>query len=403
MKRLATATAIVVATLLAVGVAWRLRGVVLIFFMSLATAAAMRPLAEWLCRRHIHWTAALGIAYLSVGSFLCLLIAASAGPVSADIERVSDDFTLVYQRLVTEWPNGTSVQRAAAKYLPAFDGAGSQPTIAQFGSRLVGLTLSVVETIINITLVVVLSIYWSFDRVYFERLWLSLLPVDRRGPARDIWQGVERETGAYLRSEIVQCAAAGLMLNAGYSLLGFPYPALLALVGAIAWLVPWIGALVAVAAVLAASVLAAALPGGPSLVGLALPASLWTIAVLSFLEFVVEPYLFDRKRYNAILVVVLLIGLTDWLGLIGMLLGPPLAAALQILGSEILAYRQQAAIDRAEPVRSLDERLSQLRANVTAIGEPRPEVNSLLDRLGALLEEAKTVPSVDATASTVAS
>jgi predicted PurR-regulated permease PerM len=219
-----------------------------------------------------------------------------------------------------------------------------------------------------------------------------VLAVERRAAARDIWRAVEHETGAYLRSEIIQCAAAGLLLNIGFRMLGHPYPALMALIAALAWLIPWIGAVIAVVAVIATSMLWATLHGGPGLLALALPASVWTIAVLFFLEFVVEPYLFNRKRYNALLVVLVVVGLTDWLGLIGLLIGPPLAAALQILGSYVLSQRQQAAIDQTEPNDSLHHRLRKLRTNLAAMGESRPEVKSLMDRLSSLIDEAKTMP-----------
>ena len=401
MKRLALATAIVVGTLVAVALAWRLRGVVLIFFASLATAAAIRPVAEWFARRHLNWTAALAIAYVSIGSSLCLLIAASAGPLAIDLEQLSQDLGLLYERVKTLWPQGSPIQQAAARHLPVWD-ADAQPSLrgSDLNGGLIGFTLGAVETVINVTLVVVLSVYWSFDRVYFERLWLSVLAVERRSAARDIWRAVEHETGAYLRSEVVQCAAAGLLLNVGFRMLGHPYPALMALVVALAWLIPWIGAVFAVAIVVAASMLSATLQGGPGLWALALPASAWTIAVLSFLEFVIEPYLFNRKRYNALWVVLVLVGLTDWLGPIGLLLGPPLAAALQIVGSYVLNQRQQAVIDQTEPTDSFRQRLRKLQISLAAMGDSRPQVKSLLDRLSTLIDDVNATP--EAAASTIA-
>ena len=53
---------------------------------------------------------------------------------------------------------------------------------------------------------------------------------------------LEQELGAYTRSEVIQSLLAVLLLGTGYWLLGSQYPALLAVVGAIAWLVPVVGA-----------------------------------------------------------------------------------------------------------------------------------------------------------------
>jgi predicted PurR-regulated permease PerM len=400
MKRLALITATIVATLLGVGLAWQLRGVILIFFASLATAAALRPVATWLAGHGLRWGAALAISYLAAAASLALLVSTSLTGVASDIDRLSVDFGHAYERVIQDWPSGSPLQQTLARYLPKGDeieGPLGGMFIERIKNWLLGLTLGFVETIINIVLVVVLSVYWSFDRVAFERLWLSILPVERRGPARDIWREIEQESGAYLRSEIIQCAAAGLLLNAGFVLLGHPYPALLALIGALAWVIPWIGGLLAVAAVFVFSMAASMTPGGPSLMAAAVPASVYTMAVLSFLEFVVEPRLFDRRRYNAILMVVLLVGLTEWLGLLGMLLGPPLAAALQILGGHVLEQRQQAVTDATSAPASLQTRLERIRATLANTEQSRPELASLLDRLSELLEQAKQVPATRAT------
>jgi predicted PurR-regulated permease PerM len=75
-----------------------------------------------------------------------------------------------------------------------------------------------------------LSIYWIINQIHFERLWLSLLPTGLRRQARDIWRTIEIDLGAYMRSELFQSLAAGLLLGLGYWALGSPYPVLLALI-----------------------------------------------------------------------------------------------------------------------------------------------------------------------------
>ena len=98
----------------------------------------------------------------------------------------------------------------------------------------------------GVILVLFLSIYWSINQIHFERLWLSLLPSEQRKQARGVWRTIEPNLGAYIRSEIVQSLLAGLLLGLGYWLLGSQYPILMALIGALAWLIPLVGAPLAV-------------------------------------------------------------------------------------------------------------------------------------------------------------
>jgi len=78
-------------------------------------------------------------------------------------------------------------------------------------------------------------------------------------------------------------------------------------------------------------------------------------------------------------------------GLIGVLLAPPLAAAIQTVFSSLTRaapiINQQ---DLAEQVKSLRERMSDLQEQVTVKeGEaPSPEVVNLLGRLNNIMEQA---------------
>ena len=45
---------------------------------------------------------------------------------------------------------------------------------------------------------------------------------------------------------MIQCVAAGLLLSAGYYMLHYPYPALMAVIAAVCWLIPYLGVLFAV-------------------------------------------------------------------------------------------------------------------------------------------------------------
>ena len=78
---------------------------------------------------------------------------------------------------------------------------------------------------VDIVLVVVLSIYWASDSRYFERFWLSLLPLPEPRLARQPMADAGNGIGAYVRSEIAQSLLAGALLGAGYHLLGLSYPA----------------------------------------------------------------------------------------------------------------------------------------------------------------------------------
>ena len=115
-----------------------------------------------------------------------------------------------------------------------------------------GITIGTITLISEITIVFILSIYWSADQEHFKRLWLSLLPFELRTRWRDVWQNIEYEIGSYLRSELFQSLLTVIILGIGYQLIGLQYPVFIAVFGAISWLFVWFGGLVAIIAALLA-------------------------------------------------------------------------------------------------------------------------------------------------------
>ena len=145
--------------------------------------------------------------------------------------------------------NGSGLQQFIANSLPDLDNFSEIITGGKwelFIQNAMGMTLGSLDLISHILLVFVLSIYWSADEEHFKRLWLSLLPSDLRTRWRDIWQNIEKEIGAYLRSEFMQSLLTVIILGVGYQLIGLKYPVLFAIFAAISWLIVWFGGVVAV-------------------------------------------------------------------------------------------------------------------------------------------------------------
>jgi predicted PurR-regulated permease PerM len=385
VKRAAWFTTLVMATLAVLALLWQFREAVALFLFSLGVGAAARPLVDRLVARKIPRGLGLVLVYLGIVGGLALLLVALGGEIVGEISRLTDRFVSVYDHLWSNWPHGTPLEQAIVKDLPppaqlyqAFTGTQG----GAFFQTLLGFTISSVTLLSQFFAVLVLSIYWTIDQVHFERLWLSLLPSEQRARARETWREIESGVGAYLRSELTQSLLAGLLLGIAFWMIGLDYPVLLAIFGAIAWLVPWLGALLALVPVILSG-----LQGGWDLAALA---GACTIGILVFLEVIVEPRLYSRRPVSSLLTVVIMIALADVMGLVGLLLAPPLAAAIQILYAGLV--RAQVVERTAEPSHRLDElkaRLDEVRRQAAGREEPLPpQTVSLMERMEALLQKA---------------
>jgi predicted PurR-regulated permease PerM len=365
----------VMTTLLALVALWQFRVVVIYVLISLALAATLRPLAGHLAGRGLVARATWILIYLAVlGSFGFLLFLSGESAMK-EIQQMAQTVSVRDAWRLPIWLEGSSFQQALIGRLPPpsmlFDAlTGDQGQLVL--PALLGFTQGIAGIVSGVLVILFLSIYWSINQNHFERLWLSLLPSGQRKQARGIWRTVEPDLGAYIRGEVIQSLVGGLLLGLGYWLLGSPYPALLALAGALACLIPVVGPVLVVIPVLLVGLLTS--------VQLSLFTSLYALTVLVALGVWFKPRLFNRRWENPILTVVLLIALADAFGLAGIIVAPLLSVVCQILWSRLVSRR------------SAVERQTLVWERINAMDEaPLALVTSSMARLTLLIEKAEPI------------
>ena len=383
-KQLVVIGTAVMTTLLALVALWQFRIVVIYVLISLALAATVRTIARSESRRNFATRLLLILLYVFSTGVFGLLIFLVGRLLISDLQELAQTISVQSNWVLPAWLEGGLFQQALDRWLPApaklFEAITSQRQLIL--STILGFSQGIGGIVSGFFVILFLSIYWSINQNHFERLWLSLLPSEQRTHARDVWRTLEHDLGAYTRSEIMQSLLAVLLLGVGYWLLGSQYPALLAVVGAVAWLVPVVGAALAVILPLLLGLLTGA--------ELSLFMVFYTFIVLIALQVWVEPRLFRRRWDNPILTLVILLALADAFGLLGIILAPPVSVVCQILWNLLASDRL--APDPAVQVSDLKERQARLRLAIEEMeGPPPPLVLSSMERLDGLLKKAEPV------------
>ena len=390
MKRLALYVLIIAVTVAALVLLWQFRSVLILLLLSLMLAAALRPSADYLTSRGLSVSLSWLLVYLGLFLIIGLSLFFLGGALLDELRQLSNYLVILYDFTYQRWDNSTSaVAQAIIQRLPPPD---QLPEVMAGPSGLsilrvvFGVGQNLAALVAALVIIIVLSLYWSTDRAHFERLWLSLLPAGKRVQARSIWQTTEASVGDYLRSALVQAALAIVLLGLSYRLLGLDYPILAALLAGLAWLIPMAGFVFA-----AAIAFVAGLASTPDM-QIAVAALAITATVLAFLEFVVEPRFFRRDKFSGLLIVLLVLMMVEAYGLIGFIVAPPLAVALQIVGSHIIRLMQQSP-SATPQIDALEKRLDVVHAAYNGQEEmgqtPAPEIGSLLNRLEGLVEQAR--------------
>lgn len=378
MKRLTYSLVGVLGTLTLIGMIWQLRSIVLLFLVSLAIAAVMSKPIAYLTHLQLSRTVALLLSYLVIAGGLLMLGVAISGPLIAELDQLTQDLIRVYEQL------SRGLNDSVLSLLPNVDTVTAfltgQPGASPF-TGVLDVTQNALTLLSQLLLAIVLSVYWSADSQRFERLWLSLLEPERRAAARRNWRTLESTVGAYIRSELVQSLLAGGLITVGLWASGARYPFLAALVVALSWLVPLVGALLAIIGVVLLGLLSSP--------WIALVSALYTLLVLLVMEFVIERYLYGQDGYGSVLVLLAMIAMADAFGMIGLLVAPPIALVIQVFWREFIDGSPAApALQPAANLQSIHARLAQLHAQVEQRAVS-PRVSNLVERLDSLVQEVE--------------
>lgn len=393
-KQVAVFGAAVMTTLLALVVFWQFRIVAVYIMTSLALAATVRPLIlDWKKRGWVMRVVLILLYLVGFGGFGFLFLFVGRHAIN-DIQQLAETLSVRGAWSMPLWLEGSSFQKLLVAWLPV-PAALFEAMTGEQGQFVLPAVLNFTENIGTFVsgafLILFLSIYWSINQIHFERLWLSLLPSEQRKHARGIWRTIEPDLGAYIRSELIQSLLAVLLLGIGYWLLGSPFPVLLALLGALAWLVPVVGVLLAVIPPL--------LIGMLTNVQLSLFTVLYTVIVVVALQVLVEPRLYKRNWNNPILTLIIMVAMADAFGLIGIIIAPPVSAVLQIVWNLLVSNRL--APGATVQILDLKERQEHLRTVIAEMEESAPPlVVSSMERLTALLEKAEPILPVASLAET---
>lgn len=388
MRRVALIVLASFLTIAAVFMLWQLRNIVLLFVVSVVVAAMVRAPVEYLTSRRVPQGLAMALIFL-IG------IAVAVGVIVLVAPLLAQQVPALMNELVTTFVK-FRVQLAAAgragqfllNYLPepnqigiALNAEGAPMPV----NAALGATLGFVDAFTQCIVVIVLALYWTADRITFERLWLSLLPPNLRTRARDVIGASGDAIGQYLRSEVLQTLLAGVLLYLCFSLIGMKFAASLAVIAALCWLIPLLGGLIALIPVIAVGMLTS-VPA--TLIAVAV-----TLAVFALMEFVVERRLYRQRRNGSLFAVLVALAMLDVFGVIGLLIAPMIANVVQIVWSQWMLPPPKVAVEDAKKpaldIEGLRERIAGARLQLASIDEPSPRTIGLMQRLDDLLERVK--------------
>ena len=322
--------ATVVAAVGLIILAINLVSVLVTVFLAITLAETIRPLVEALRRRGVHRPVAILLIYLAIFAVLIGSLALILPPLTQQVVAFARESPRQMQDLREMVPglNQTLLDLGLLGQVQTTvsDLAGQAPAVLR------GVGLALVQGVAGIFSLLsgfILAAFWIGLTETLDRNVITHLPLQRRLLVRRLARDLSETLGGWLRGQLILMVFVGVLSFVGLVILGVRYPVALAVFAGVTEVVPiigpWIGGIPAVI-----------------IAGVANP----VLGVLVFLlylaiqqienNFLVPKVMQRAVGLHPFLVLVALLVGGSLLGIAGIIISIPLAAALQVTVKRLL-------------------------------------------------------------------
>ncbi|MEP7019690.1 MAG: AI-2E family transporter [Pseudonocardiales bacterium] len=331
-----TAFAAALGVLLALVLAYsviQVRSVIVLVVISAFLAIGLNPAVEMLQRRGLKRGLAAALVMSAVLLFFGGFVAAAVPPLVRQASQLRDQLP---DKLTELRQNNDTFKQLDRKYhfqekVTSIIKQQSSTAPAKVAAIAKGVLVAIGKTLT----VLILTLYFisSYDRI--KRGALRLVPRSRRPRVALLADEILSRVGGYVLGNLATSVVAGVAAGIWFMALGVPYAFALAMFVAIFDLIPLVGATIAAVACVIVAFFVSAPVGIATLV--------FFIAYQQFENYVLVPRVMKATVDVSPLATVLsaLVGAT-LLGPLGALLAVPTAAAISLIGSEVITPRQDA-------------------------------------------------------------
>lgn len=331
-RRVFLGTLAVVGTALAFFLAYLFADALLLLFIGIVLATAVRPLIQWLRGRGLSTHSAT----VSVYALLLLAVAGLMSwflPVLFDqVTTLGTDLPSTVNELADKLQQSSStILRRLGESLPGQSSAEIPPAETvqtEVAVERVAEALSygnwAMVTLLSIVAVLMIAFYWSLQEERTLRAMQLALPPNQREGFKDFIATIQLKLGAYVRGQGILCLVVGALNFIAFLFIGLPYATTLGVLAGIMEAVPVFGPVLA-----AVAPAAIALTTDPSKVIWVLLAAL----VIQQLEnYLLVPRIMQNSvGVNPIVTLLAIAAFGTLLGVPGAILAIPLAALVQLV------------------------------------------------------------------------
>ena len=272
---------------------------------------------------------AIFVLYLAIFGLILLIFSIILVPAINEGTRFVEQFPQLLRK-IKSWLLDLQTQ---FPWLPDMAGNLDQlrslVQVSQLGSQAAGVAFRFLSGIGATITVLVFTFYMLLEGAAIKRGFVVLFPASERARVATVLDRIGLKFGGWLRAQLLLSFSVAAPVAIGLALLRMPYPLLLAIIAGLGELIPMVGPTLGASV----AILVALSQQTWQLVGVII----FYVVVLNVEPHILVPRIMSQVvGMSPILTLVALLSGIKLLGILGGLLAVPVAAALQVIVSEVV-------------------------------------------------------------------
>ena len=229
----------VIGILVLLFVAWKVRGVLIAFFVAYILMSGFAPLVDWLTRNKVNKILAIALTYLLSICFLALLLFSVLPPLIEQIQIFVSKLP-GYMDLLQDSLNNNNISVISNENITNLLSSKLGAAL----SSILNVLLNVFSVFLSFITVAIFTFYLLLERDKIKKNLFVLFPNIPRKKVTLLAHQIEEKLGAWVRGEIVLMLIVGLATYIGLTLLRVDYALPLAVIAGLLEIIPTIGPVV---------------------------------------------------------------------------------------------------------------------------------------------------------------
>jgi len=308
--------------------AYILRSVLAMIFVSIIIAAALSPLVDWFEKRKIPRLVGALIIYLGIIALISLIIYFAFPIIYEEVLNLADSLPGISEQVLHLISNSVLGERIS-DFISSYQGS-----IIKDASQFFSILINLGGGIVSVLTVFLISFYLLLEKDGVSDFIKFIVPQSIEPTVLKVWYRSRLRLGKWLRVQILLSSIIGVMVLAALLILGVKYAFILAIFAAVCELVPMVGPILAgvVASIVALTQ--------------SLPLAIWTAIAFILIQRVENDILVPAIMgktigFNPVIVLVALFAGGKLGGVVGMLIALPVVIVVEEIIKELNKKKQQ--------------------------------------------------------------